>query len=45
MRMVISMDIVYIFKALAHENRIRILNFLRSGELYGCDLESVMGIK
>ncbi len=45
MRMVISMDIVYIFKALADENRIRILNLLRSGELCGCDIESVLGIK
>jgi len=44
-KMVISMDLVYIFKALADENRIRILNLLRSGELCGCDIESVMGVK
>jgi len=43
--MVMSVDIVYIFKALADENRIRILNLLRSGELCGCDIESVLGIK
>jgi ArsR family transcriptional regulator, arsenate/arsenite/antimonite-responsive transcriptional repressor len=42
---VISVDIVYIFKALADENRIRILNLLRSGELCGCDIESVLGVK
>ena len=39
------MDIVYIFKALTDENRIRILNLLRSGELCGCDIESVLGVK
>jgi len=44
-RIVMSVDIVYIFKALADENRIRILNLLRSGELCGCDIESVLGIK
>jgi len=42
---VISVDTVYIFKALADENRIRILNLLRSGELCGCDIESVLGVK
>jgi ArsR family transcriptional regulator len=42
---VMSMDIVYIFKALADENRIRILNILRNGELCGCDIEAVLGIK
>lgn len=41
----ISMGIVYIFKALADENRIRILNLLRSGELCGCDIESVLSVK
>jgi ArsR family transcriptional regulator len=40
-----SVDIVYIFKALADENRIRILNLLRRGELCGCDIESVLGVK
>jgi ArsR family transcriptional regulator len=43
--MVMSVDIVYIFKALADENRIRILNLLRNGELCGCDVESVLGVK
>ena len=42
---VISVDTVYIFKALADENRIQILNLLRSGELCGCDIESVLGVK
>ena len=42
---VMSVDIVYIFKALADENRIRILNLLRRGELCGCDIESVLGVK
>jgi ArsR family transcriptional regulator len=45
MKMIISMDIVYIFKALADENRIRILNLLRSSELCGCDIESVLCVK
>lgn len=40
-----SVDIVYTFKALADENRIRILNLLRSDELCCCDIESVLGIK
>jgi ArsR family transcriptional regulator len=44
-RVMISMGIVYIFKALADENRIRILNLLRSGELCGCDIESVLSVK
>jgi ArsR family transcriptional regulator len=44
-KMVMSMDIVYIFKALADENIIRILNLLRNGELCGCDIEAVLGIK
>lgn len=39
------MDIVYLFKALADENRIRILNLLRNGELCVCDIEAVLGIK
>jgi len=38
-------DIVHIFKALVDENGIRILNLLRSGELCGCDIESVLGVK
>ena len=40
-----SADIVYILKALADENRIRILNLLRNGELCVCDIEAVLGIK
>ena len=43
--MVTSMDIDYIFKALADGNRIRILNLLRSGELCGYDIELVLGVK
>jgi ArsR family transcriptional regulator len=42
---VISADLVYILKALADENRIRILNILRNGELCVCDIEAVLGIK
>ena len=38
-------DIVYIFKALADENRIRILNLLKNGELCVCNIEAVLGIK
>jgi ArsR family transcriptional regulator len=38
-------DIVYILKALADENRIRILNLLRNNELCVCDIENVLGIK
>jgi ArsR family transcriptional regulator, arsenate/arsenite/antimonite-responsive transcriptional repressor len=40
-----SVDIVYILKALADENRLRILNLLRNGELCVCDIEAVLGIK
>jgi ArsR family transcriptional regulator len=38
-------NLIYILKALADENRIRILNLLRNGELCVCDIESVLGIK
>lgn len=38
-------NIVYIFKALADENRIRILNLLKNGELCVCDIEAVLSIK
>jgi ArsR family transcriptional regulator, arsenate/arsenite/antimonite-responsive transcriptional repressor len=41
---VMSADLVYILKALADENRIRILNLLKSGELCVCDIEAVLGI-
>lgn len=42
---VIFADIVYILKALADDNRIRILNLLRNDELCVCDIEAVLGIK
>jgi ArsR family transcriptional regulator, arsenate/arsenite/antimonite-responsive transcriptional repressor len=42
---VMSADLVYILKALADENRLRILNLLRNGELCACDIEAVLGIK
>jgi len=44
-QVVISADTVNILKALADENRIRILNLLRNGELCVCDIEAVLGIK
>lgn len=40
-----SADLVYILKALADENRLRILNLLKTGELCVCDIEAVLGIK
>lgn len=40
-----SADIISIFKALADENRIRILNLLRNGELCVCDIEAALEIK
>ncbi len=42
---VICADLIYILKALADENRIRILNLLRNDELCVCDIEAVLGIK
>lgn len=39
------MDIVNIFKALADETRIRMLNLLRDGELCVCDIETVLDIQ
>jgi ArsR family transcriptional regulator, arsenate/arsenite/antimonite-responsive transcriptional repressor len=45
MRALISVDIVSIFKSLADENRIRILNLLRNGELCVCDIEAVLDVK
>ncbi len=39
------MDVVYILKALADENRIRILNILKDNELCVCDIEAILGIK
>ena len=44
-QVVMFADLVYILKALADENRIRILNLLRNGELCVCDIEAVLGIK
>jgi len=38
-------DLVEILKALADENRLRILNLLINGELCVCDIETVLGIK
>lgn len=43
--MVISADLVDILKALADENRLRILNLLRNGELCVCDIETILRIK
>lgn len=43
--MVMLTDIVDLFKALADENRLRILNLLRNGELCVCDIEAVLDIK
>jgi len=45
LELVVPMDIVYILKALADENRIRILNLLKNRELCVCDIEAVLGIK
>lgn len=38
------MESVEIFKALGDENRIRILNILKEGELCVCEIESILGI-
>ncbi len=38
------MELVEIFKALGDENRIRILNILKEGELCVCEIESILGI-
>lgn len=38
------MEFVEIFKALGDENRIRILNILKEGELCVCEIESILGI-
>lgn len=38
------MDIVQILKALGDENRIRILNLLKGGELCVCEIEHILGI-
>lgn len=39
------MDIVQVLKALADENRVRILNLLRTGELCVCDIETVLDLQ
>lgn len=39
------MGIVQLFKALADETRIRILNLLENGELCVCDIEEVLDIQ
>jgi len=38
------MEIIEVLKALAHENRIRILNILAESELCVCELENIMQI-
>ncbi|QGU95590.1 metalloregulator ArsR/SmtB family transcription factor [Clostridium bovifaecis] len=38
------MEFIEIFKALGDENRIRILNILKEGELCVCEIESILGI-
>jgi ArsR family transcriptional regulator len=44
-REVKSVEIVQIFKALADETRIRMLNLLNYGDLCVCDIEEVLGIQ
>ena len=39
-----EMDIVQILKALGDENRIRILNILKDGQLCVCEIEHILGI-
>ncbi len=38
------MDIVQMLKALGDENRIRILNILKDGQLCVCEIEHILGI-
>lgn len=38
------MEFVEIFKVLGDENRIRMLNILKEGELCVCEIESILGI-
>lgn len=38
------MDIVQVLKALGDENRIRILNLLKDGQLCVCEIEHILGI-
>ncbi|MDD3364353.1 MAG: metalloregulator ArsR/SmtB family transcription factor [Syntrophomonas sp.] len=39
------MEIIQLFKALADETRMRILNLLKNGELCVCDIEDVLDIQ
>lgn len=39
------MEIIHLFKALADETRIRMLNLLKNGELCVCDIEEVLNIQ
>lgn len=39
-----KVDIIEVLKALAHENRIRILNLLAKSELCVCELENIMQV-
>lgn len=43
--MVMYADLIYILKSLADENRTRIPNLLRNGELCVCDIEAILEIK
>jgi ArsR family transcriptional regulator len=38
------MNIIEVLKALAHENRIRILNLLAENELCVCELENILQV-
>jgi ArsR family transcriptional regulator len=40
----LKVEIIEILKALAHENRIRILNLLAKSELCVCELENIMQV-
>jgi len=40
----VAMELVQLLKALGDENRIRILNLLRKGELCVCEIEQILGI-
>jgi len=39
-----KLDIIEVLKALAHENRIRILNLLAKSELCVCELENILQV-
>lgn len=40
----LKVDVIEVLKALAHENRIRILNLLLKSELCVCELENIMQV-